>query len=1136
MRGVVGVVTVAGCAWQRGQDGHHSAHEGRGPGGEGRRCRAALVPRAPRGAMRERAAPGGGGGGGGPKPLKLLRFRASEHKSVDACLHPVLPWVALCDQGNGAVLWDYEQKETLYELSPEGVSNEWFVAAAVQASAEAQPSYTGQRDHAAMRPRTGGKLGAVRCVRLYDDDVAAWREWETARAARSAPRDASALGGSARSGAVRGTQWLAVVWEQGATFVELSSGKARQVFRSELEGKPQMSRLEIMGVHSHTIAAIGCNDGSIRVLALGSFKPVARLAGGHRGAVLSMLVLPNSRLLTGGADGSIALWDLSMARPSGDTDPKMVVPAHKDGVSSLAIYPGPMMPRVVTAGGDKTVALWDLATLRELARQQPNDKLQCIRAEPWFHPRFPRVDCVFATRNSQIGVVALESKGQPPNMLLDLDQVIRPPGDKPHVKVYTLAVHPLRPSVVSIGTNAGLVIIEVDPSFAPAAAALPVAPGGDVSHRAVYARGRNLLSLGFSVAAGGGEDGLPGVEQTEERVAVLRSDAACSLHAHPSEELLAVFWPGAQSYAVYRTSDWRILDEGRASSLGWDAVHPRLVLLSAPPPQQQPPQMRGRGKKAKEEYAMAMKAYIAVQEASSTEARVQIKGLEGDKMEMYNDALEVESVEKRLGVFGGGFFGVRGTEPPQRADEDSLEGYRSSKAASARQRERVQLFRWDTHTAIGPAMPCPSKIVWDVECEFVAFVYPHSVSLFQAQPSFHLLGSVSIEGVADAQWFRSQLFMLTPTTIECCFISGGGAGGSGDGGGMRARAKRPSMEFVTLATLSPWAGASMACQQTNATPSPLEVAAAARLPPPARRPAGALALLTIRDGAVWLCDALGVVHSVPLKHPGVLCRCLAAYGDAGAAVACSASLDAAHADDLATHLAVAGEPRAALALRGVSPRARAIIASGRGAGMRPLPPSEALAIVEQAAVDIDPLSGRGTGFVTDPLEALTLGTAAKVGRAAAAGIAAVAHDYLHVAAHAQRQGLRDVAAKALSALAAAAPMLEEDALHATLARLAQGGQWAKLEATAEALLRAADLGSAAADARSTSLASNATMAALLLGRNAGGDALLFTALKRSGAHAEAVIAARARGLEDDGGALEAANAALEKHGVRIADA
>ena len=51
----------------------------------------------------------------------------------------------------------------------------------------------------------------------------------------------------------------------------------------------------------------------------------------------------------------------------------------------------------------------------------------------------------------------------------------------------------------------------------------------------------------------------------------------------------------------------------------------------------------------------------------------------------------------------------------------------------------------------------------------------------------------------------------------------------GDGGGMRARAKRPSMEFVTLATLSPWAGASMACQQTNATPSPSEVAAAARL-------------------------------------------------------------------------------------------------------------------------------------------------------------------------------------------------------------------------------------------------------------------------------------------------------------------
>ena len=168
---------------------------------------------------------------------------------------------------------------------------------------------------------------------------------------------------------------------------------ARQLWRADLDGKPQMTCVEMMNVHGHTVALVGCADGAARVIALPSFRPVSKLAGGHRGSILCMLPLPDARLLTGGADGSLALWDLSMmlARPGADAQPKLVVPAHKDGVTSLELYPGPIMPRVVTAGGDKTVALWEGQTLRELGRQQPNEKLATLSAVPWFHPRFPRV-------------------------------------------------------------------------------------------------------------------------------------------------------------------------------------------------------------------------------------------------------------------------------------------------------------------------------------------------------------------------------------------------------------------------------------------------------------------------------------------------------------------------------------------------------------------------------------------------------------------------------------------------------------------------------------------------------------------------------------------------------------------------
>lgn len=994
-----------------------------------------------------------------------------------------------------------------------GVSEEWVVGSALQAAAESVPGYAGARQDQAAVPRLAGKVGSVRCVRLFDEDVHSWRQWEGRRYSRAAPRDESQVGGpgpgQARQAVAR--QWLAVVWEAKAAFVELATGQARQLWRADLDGKPQMTCVEMMNVHGHTVALVGCADGAARVIALPSFRPVSKLAGGHRGSILCMLPLPDARLLTGGADGSLALWDLSMmlARPGADAQPKLVVPAHKDGVTSLELYPGPIMPRVVTAGGDKTVALWEGQTLRELGRQQPNEKLATLSAVPWFHPRFPRVDCLIATRNAQVGVLGLTSKG-PPSLLVDLDQVIKPPQDKPHVKVYSLAVHPLKPSLIAIGTNTGLVMLEVDPAWLPAAAVLPAAPG-EARHRAVFARGRELTQLSFGFGAPDC-DGQQPVEQAEQRVAVLPSDGACVLMAHPVDPLLGVLWPTTRRYQVYRTGDWRVLDEGSATAIGWDTTHPRLVALTAPPPPAAPPQMRGRGKKARAEFEVAMKAFAAAQAAVSTSIGVIIKGLEGDEMIVYNESLE-HGLKEASTVFGGGLFGVGGQ--PQLDQAERAEGYHSDAVARRVERQALQLFRWDAHTKIGPQMPMPLKVVWDVDCEYVALIYMHSVSLFTAQPRFRLLASVALEGVSDAQWFRSQVFLVTPTSIECAFVS----------------SSSDAVEFLTLATLAPWAPASHSYQQAEGAPSPAEVAAAARLPPPARRPAGPLMLLTIRDGAVWLADSIGVVHGVPLKHPGVLCRCLNAYGDPSAAVACAEPLDSAHADDLAAHLAGRGEPRAALGLRGVGPRTRAAIASGRLKGAGALPPSDALAIVEAAAVDVDPAGGRGSGVVVDQLEALTLGATAKVGRTGAAGIAAVAEDFLWVAALAEKQQQREVADRALAALASASPLLPSDALYATLARLATTGRVALLQEVAETLQAAASLGSVAADSRANELASAAAAAALLLGKDKG-DEMLLRALRRAGAHAEAAVAARARGM-DDGGALDAANDQLRASGVTM---
>ena len=70
------------------------------------------------------------------------------------------------------------------------------------------------------------------------------------------------------------------------------------------------------------------------------------------GRVYALAVLPDGRLVTGGYDGRVQVWD-----PADPQSWPTAVGRHHDGVYALAVLPD---GRLVSGGGDGRVRLWDV--------------------------------------------------------------------------------------------------------------------------------------------------------------------------------------------------------------------------------------------------------------------------------------------------------------------------------------------------------------------------------------------------------------------------------------------------------------------------------------------------------------------------------------------------------------------------------------------------------------------------------------------------------------------------------------------------------------------------------------------------------------------------------------------------------
>jgi WD40 repeat protein len=139
--------------------------------------------------------------------------------------------------------------------------------------------------------------------------------------------------------------------------------------------------------------ASGSRDHLVKVWGLDDPGREPQVLAHHRVGVFSLAAAPaGGLLLSGGAEGEIAVWDLRAGPPP------RVVAAHAAKVQALCLDPGQEL--VYSAGGDGRVAVTELATGRVLATYQTGTPITALSVSS-------QDRILFGTRRGMVGLLAL---------------------------------------------------------------------------------------------------------------------------------------------------------------------------------------------------------------------------------------------------------------------------------------------------------------------------------------------------------------------------------------------------------------------------------------------------------------------------------------------------------------------------------------------------------------------------------------------------------------------------------------------------------------------------------------------------------------------------------------------------------
>ncbi|PKA61241.1 hypothetical protein AXF42_Ash006138 [Apostasia shenzhenica] len=1135
--------------------------------------------------------------------LRLRAFRPSGDKIVKIQLHPTHPWLVTADYSDHVSVWNWEHRQVIYELKAGGVDERRLVGAKLEKLAEGESEAKG-------KPTEAIRGGSVKQVSFYDDDVRFWQHWRNRSAATEGPsginQNSPAFSSPAPS--TRGRHFLVICCENKAIFLDLVTMRGRDVPKQELDNKSLlcMEFLSRSASGDTPLVAFGASDGVIRVLSMITWKLVRRYTGGHKGSISCLMTFMASSgealLVSGASDGLLIIWSADHIHDSRELVPKLSLKAHDGGV--VAVDLSRVMgsaPQLITIGADKTLAIWDTVSFKELRRIKPVPKLACHSVASWCHPRAPNLDILTCVKDSHIWAIEHPTYSALTRPLCELSSLVPPQvlATTKKLRVYCMVAHPLQPHLVAAGTNIGVILCELDARSLPSVAPLP-SPPGSREHSAVYIVERELKLLNFqlsntanpSLGSTGSisETGRSRVDSTESLVVKqIRKhistpaphDSYSVLSVSSSGKYVSVVWPDIPSFSVYKVSDWSVVDSGTGRLFAWDTCRDRYALLETALAPRMPVILKGASSKKAKEAQAAAAAAAAVAASAASSATVQVRIILDDG----TSHVMTRSIEGRnepvIGLHGGALLGVayrtsRRISPLAASAISTqsmpLSGFGSSSFATTDDlkhsnpeavSQNFQLYSWETYQSVSGLFSQPEWTAWDQTVEYCAFAYQQYIVISCLRPQYRYLGDVAIPSATGAVWHRRQLFVATPTTIECVFVDAGISPIDLETKKRKEEMKakeaqsraftehgelaliavdttqvatnervpfRPPMlqvvrlaafqyspsipPFITLPKMPKMDGEDAVNQKETEERKTGEVAVAGggvsvavtRFPPEQKRPMGPLVIVGVRDGVLWLIDRYMCAHALALSHPGIRCRCLAAHGDAVSAVKWASRLAREHHDDLAQFMLGMGYATEALHLPGISKRLEFDLAMQSNDLKRAL--QCLLTMSNSREVGQENAS-------TDITEILNLTVAKQENLVdAVQGIVKFAKEFMDLIDAADATGQADIAREALKRLAAAGSVkgaLQGQVLRGVALRLANHGELTRLSGLVNNLITAGH-------------GREAAFAAAILGDNA----LMEKAWQDTGMLAEAVLHAHAHGRPALRTLVQAWNSMLQK--------
>nr|GMD03795.1 G-protein beta subunit-like protein (contains WD40 repeats) [Ipomoea batatas] len=1107
--------------------------------------------------------------------LRLRAFRPTNDKIVKIHMHPTHPWIVTADASDHVSVWNWEHRQVIYELKAGGVDERRLVGAKLEKLAEGESESRG-------KPTEAIRGGSVKQVSFYDDDVRFWQLWRNRSAAAEAPTAVSNVTSAFSSPApsTKGRHFLVICCENKAIFLDLVTMRGRDVPKQDLDNKPLlcMEFLSRSNGGEGPLVAFGGSDGVIRVLSMITWKIARRYTGGHKGAISCLMTFVaasgEALLVSGGSDGLLILWSADHAHDHRELVPKLSLKAHDGGV--IAVELSRVMgsaPQLITIGADKTLAIWDTISFKELRRIKPVSKLTCHSVASWCHPRAPNLDILTCVKDSHIWAIEHPTYSALTRPLCELSSLVPPQLLASHKKlrVYSMVAHALQPHLVATGTNIGVILCEFDSRSLPPVAPLPTPPGSR-EHTAIYVVERELKLLQFQLSnaaspALGSNGSLSDtgrfrvdtpeqlfVKQTKKHITTpVPHDSYSVLSVSSSGKYVAIVWPDIPYFAIYKVSDWSIVDSGSARLLAWDTCRDRFALLESALPPRMPiiPKarillddgtsnvlMRSVGTRSEPVIGLHGGALLGV--AYRTSRRISPAA-----------ATAISTIQSMpLSGFGNGAVSSFNTF------DDGFASQRTSTEVAA---QNFQLYSWETFQPVGDLLPQPEWTAWDQTVEYCAFAYPQNIVISSLRPQFRCLGDVAIPHATGAVWQRRQLFVATPTTIECVFVDAGvapidietkrrkeemqqkesQARAVAEHGELalitveskqttsqeRIALRPPMLQVVRLASFQhapsvpPFLLPKQSKVDGDESGMPTEerrvnevavggggvAVAVTRFPAEQKRPVGPLVIVGVRDGVLWLVDRYMCAHAISLSHPGIRCRCLAAYGDSVSAVKWAVRLGREHHDDLAQFMLGMGYATEALHLPGISKRLEFDLAMQSNDLRRALQCLLTMSNSRDIGQEALGLNLNDIMNMTEKKENVV---------DAVQGVVKFANEFMDLIDAADATGQADIAREALKRLAAAGAVkgaLQGKELRGVALRLANHGELTRLGNLANNLI-------------SVGSGREAAFAAALLGDNV----LMEKAWQETGMLAEAVLHAHAHGRPSLRSLVQSWNKTLQK--------